>query len=204
MRPGDTLSTQTAPAQSPATQPSSVQPDSQAATVIILTLLAAGLVPPPLMLTGAAVLAGVPVAALTAAFALAAAVPSPTMPPGVAARGVMAGNAAYRAAFVVAASRRLATGGGLDAERQNLRAHLTACKARTGAAMQVDQAANVHGMVLGWRAVGDSRTDATCASLSGGNFVVGRPPLGLYPGQRDAGNCRCVAVAPFPGGRLLG
>jgi len=101
-----------------------------------------------------------------------------------------------RAAYILAASRRVEAGGTIDAERTFMRQHLQAARARAGAALDVDAAVTANGTLLGWRSRRDAHVDPICARLDGTNFDVTRPPGG-YPGQLHGGTCRCSAVAPF-------
>ena len=127
---------------------------------------------------------------------------------GPAGRWVRRTTAPRRAAYVLAAARRLAVAEpDLEAERRHLASHLAAERARADAAGRVDMMASLHGPVLGWRAVQDAVTTPGCRSAHGRNFLAARPPLiegrPSYPGTQHGGACRCEAVAPYPGAGLL-
>lgn len=187
----------------PQTQPT---PQELALAGILATLASGAVLTAPLAL-GAAGALGVPAAAILAAFKIAGSVPLPPMPAGQAARHASAVNVAFRVHFIAAAARRLAAGGSLQAERDNLRLHLQASQARTGAAVAVDSATVRWGPVLGWQAVGDRATTAGCRAASGSNFDPRRPPViegvPVLPGFLHSGRCRCRPVAPFSGARIL-
>lgn len=188
----------------PETQP---PPSSEAATAALLTLLAANLALQGPVAAVAATALGVSTGALAAAYGLAASVPLPPIPTGPGARYAAAVNVAFRAAFVAQAAKRLSTGGKLAAERDNLRLHLVASKARAGAAQAVDGMAAIHGPVLGWQSVQDTAVTPGCRQASGNNFWVSVPPViegaRVLPGWLHGGMCRCRPVAPFPAGTLL-
>lgn len=124
--------------------------------------------------------------------------------PGPASAWVRRTTAPRRAAYALAAARRLASREpDVDAERRYLAQHLAAERARDEAAAHADLLVVRYGPVLGWHARRDSITDATCAQLHGGNFRAARPPAAGLPGTLHGGACRCRAGPPFPGGRLL-
>jgi len=102
-----------------------------------------------------------------------------------------------------AAGRMQALQDGLARERRYYAQHLDAMWNRARAAGQIDMEAAVHGPLLGWAARHDKRVTAACLAADGGNFYVDDPPdIGL-PGIGPHAGCRCTAVAPWPGGRLL-
>jgi len=132
-------------------------------------------------------------------------------------------NTARRAQYVIAAAKRVmgsmrdarsqgtpalaAMRDQLATERRYYQQHQQAMWDRAKAAGMIDMEAAVHGNLLGWAAVGgkrgDGRTTAACREADGGNFYVDDPPdIGL-PGIGPHFGCRCSAVAPWPGGRLL-
>jgi hypothetical protein len=128
-------------------------------------------------------------------------------------------NLARRAQFVIAAAKRVtaamvearskgdpvmaAMRDQLATERRFYQQHLDAMWARATAAGMIDMEAAVHGNILGWQARRDRRTTAACLRADGCNFDVDNPPdIGL-PGIGPHAGCRCSAVAPWPGGRLL-
>jgi hypothetical protein len=127
-------------------------------------------------------------------------------------------NAARRAQYVVAASKRVADAAqearskgesvtaAMDAqverERRFYFLHQRAMWSRATAAGRIDMEAAVHGGLLGWYARRDSRTTPECLRADHCNFYVSDPPdIGL-PGVVHVG-CRCVAGPPWPGGKLL-
>jgi hypothetical protein len=128
-------------------------------------------------------------------------------------------NLARRAQFVIAAAKRVtaamvearskgdpvmaAMRDQLATERRFYQQHLDAMWDRATAAGMIDMEAAVHGNILGWQARRDRRTTAACLRADGCNFDVDNPPdIGL-PGIGPHAGCRCSAVAPWPGGRLL-
>lgn len=127
-------------------------------------------------------------------------------------------NAARRAQYVVAASKRVlgaarqararnesvvdAVRDQLARERKFYAMHQQAIWNRTTAAGKVDMAAMEHGPLLGWLAKLDSHTSAECRDASGKNFYASRMPDIGYPGAVHL-QCRCEPVAPWPGGELL-
>ena len=120
------------------------------------------------------------------------------------ARGAMARASAVKTAtYLLAATRRLAAGGPIEAERKFWRLHRGAARARRRAAEAVDRAAAQFGPVLGWHSTLDDRTTADCRWLHGKNFHIARPPDGEYPGARHGGNCRCRVRGPWPRGRVV-
>lgn len=108
-----------------------------------------------------------------------------------------------RARYILAASRRLQAGGSPKAEQALYQAHLAAEHGRIEGAREIDKAAAKWGPVLGWHSVRDGRTTKECMSSHGSNFSALRPPAIGWPGTLHGGNCRCRAVAPWPGGDLL-
>jgi len=127
-------------------------------------------------------------------------------------------NLARRAQFVLSAGKRLAGDirqaraegkpvtrallDGLARERRYYAQHVAAMWNRATAAGKTDMAAMEHGDFLGWLAVMDDRTSPECAAASGKNFHASAMPLIGYPGSVHP-HCRCMAVAPWPGGKLL-
>lgn len=129
-------------------------------------------------------------------------------------------NAARRAQYVMAASKRVlgaarearahgtsvkdAVAGQLARERRFFEQHQAAMWFRAAAAGKIDMAVAVHGDLLGWYAVrGDGRTTPDCKAADKHNFYVSRPPdIGL-PGIGPHFGCRCEPGPPWPGGKLL-
>lgn len=122
-------------------------------------------------------------------------------------------NAWRRAAYLVAAARRLSTAwsspdtgpdrmgaaarlrAAWEAEKRYLSQHVAAQSKRNAAAVAVDQIWRLHGRpdLLGWSARMDERTTAECAAADGRNFDPRMiPPIG-YPGTVHM-FCRCRAV----------
>lgn len=182
------------------------QGPSQAQVATLVALLAGSAT-----VTGAAAgfasLAGVPVAVARALLNQTDRKPL-TVVAGVgpAVRQTAAGEATYRAMFLLNAARRvqdridagMAPADAVRAEVPNYRAHLAAQQNRAKSAVLVDRAARRFGLVLGWRAVRDARTTPECLAADGKNFeVLSRPVIG-WPGSTHP-RCRCRAVAPFAG-----
>ncbi len=128
-------------------------------------------------------------------------------------------NAARRAQYVIAASKRVlaaarearAKGGPigtavraqLERERRFFEQHQKAMWNRATAAGRIDLEAAVHGNLLGWYAVvTDKRTTPECRAAHRHNFYVSRPPKIGLPGVVHVG-CRCEPGPPWPGGKLL-
>jgi hypothetical protein len=127
-------------------------------------------------------------------------------------------NAARRAQYVIAASRRVlgaarearAKGGSipgaiteaLATERRYYLMHLAAMGNRANAAAMTDKAAAKYGDLLGWKAKMDNRTSAECRIANGQNYYASSiPDIGI-PGAVHL-SCRCRSVRPWPGGKLL-
>lgn len=128
-------------------------------------------------------------------------------------------NLARRAQYAIAAASRVMTAmlaarargasapeagrEAVERERRFYQMHLDAMRQRAAAAMAIDMMAAEHGPLLGWQAVlGDGRTTPECRRASGRNFYVDNPPAIGLPGVVHVG-CRCKAVPPWPGGKLL-
>ena len=127
-------------------------------------------------------------------------------------------NLARRAQYVLSAGRRLAgdirqaraqgkpvrqaLADGLARERRYYSQHTAAMWNRATAAGKTDMAALEHGDLLGWLAVLDGRTSPACREASGGNYHASHMPDIGFPGSVHP-SCRCMPVAPWPGGRLL-
>lgn len=127
-------------------------------------------------------------------------------------------NVMRRAAFLVAACRRLqndldyarAHGQPLDnvvslaiaRERRYFSQHLQAIYTRSVAAARVDTAAGIYGRLLGWHTLLDARTSAECKAANGKNFYADSMPLIGYPGTVHP-HCRCLPGVPFEGARML-
>lgn len=129
------------------------------------------------------------------------------------------GQNAYRAAYILAAARRIdaavsAANGDPAAQRAALAAalqtearyaaqQLQAQDNRVASARAVDAVARkVPGPLLGWKAVMDSKTSAECAAANGRSFPADRPPLIGWPGAVHP-HCRCVPTKPYAGARLV-
>lgn len=129
-------------------------------------------------------------------------------------------NLQRRAAYLVQAARRVASGmakgpdgalAALDRERRYLEQHLRADAGRTVAAGQVAavarglaRAAKRDGQtwngLVGWYATLDDRTSPDCRKAHGRNFDPNRvPPIG-FPGTVHP-SCRCRPGPPFPSSR---
>jgi hypothetical protein len=118
-------------------------------------------------------------------------------------------SAPRRAAYALAAARRLAAREpDVDAERRYLAAHLAAERGRADAALRADAMVARFGPVLGWHAKQpfDALTSPGCRQRHGQNFSPARPPIvegrPALPGMVHP-SCRCSPGPPWPGGRLL-
>jgi hypothetical protein len=118
-----------------------------------------------------------------------------------------------RAAYLLAAARRLNQGGDVEAERRYLGQHLDAERSRVEASQRVDRASAEHGPVLGWKARMDDITTAACRAANGADFQADHPPrlprtedgheLVGFPGTLHGGSCRCIPGPPWGSGRML-
>lgn len=126
-------------------------------------------------------------------------------------------NTARRAAFVMAAARRMQDAIGrarslhqpglitdqLRAERRYYGQHLVTSWGREQAAAKIDSMSMIHGRLLGWYTVHTPTTTPECAAADRHNFLVDtQPPIG-WPGMAHPG-CRCYPGAPIPGAALVG
>lgn len=207
----------TAPAP-PATQlpPQEGQPVLNAATLAVLAALALYLVAtvtagavsfpiPTALIRQVLRLGGIRPEALRTALRIARSEPLPRIPHRrVATRATARGEPLKRAAYVVAAARRITAGTRhsgdqstvrvvLAKERRFFRQHVAATRKRASAARQADSVATESGTsTLRWVAVLDDRTTPDCAALDGTVFDIRSPPGGTYPGQRHV-RCRCTS-----------
>lgn len=168
--------------------------------------------------------AGIGGAALSAVAALALSVPHDAVKAtGPASRWALRANLSRRAAFVLAAARRVNTAvkaarsrnqpamaairDALAVEKTYLGQHVAASAGRVEAASAVDAAAAKHGNLLGWQAVKDPRCTPGCANAGGKNFHADRPPMveghPAFPGMVHGATCRCIPVKPFKGATVL-
>lgn len=128
-------------------------------------------------------------------------------------------NAARRAQYVIAASKRVlgaarearakdepvgaAILGQLARERRFYELHQAAMWDRATAAGKIDMEAAVHGPLLGWYARHDKRTTAECHAADRHNFYADSPPRIGFPGIGPHAGCRCEPGPPWPGAPLL-
>lgn len=127
-------------------------------------------------------------------------------------------NAARRAQYVLAATKRVivavrearskgqpagdAIRAQIAREQRWYAAHQAAMWNRAAAAGRVDMAAAEHGNLLGWYSVLDSHTSAECRAADGKNFyATAIPDIGL-PGAVHP-RCRCFPGPAHSGARLL-
>lgn len=120
-------------------------------------------------------------------------------------------NAILRATYLINASRRLAPTmrsreqweQAQYVEQRYMAAHEEAERKRNESTRQVAETASAFGtdargeLLLGWKAILDSRTSADCRQANGRNFNALVRPLIGYPGQPHL-HCRCVATRPYP------
>lgn len=159
------------------------------------------------------------VQALGAVLALVTEHPSPlTGVIGPASEQVSRMNAARRAQYVIAASKRVlaaarearakgepvvaAVRAQLNRERKFYEMHQAAMWNRARAAGQVDLEAAAHGRLLSWNTVLDERTSAECRAADRKNFYADRMPDIGWPGGVHP-FCRCFPGPPRPGAPLL-
>lgn len=211
---------QAPPPQSPPGQQQPPPADSHLIGLIVTALAAYGTVKAlTTALKAPFKAAGIGGAALSAVAALVLSQPREAVKGnGPAQRWATRANLARRAAFFLAAARRVqqaaraarskgepATGAIRDAlatERGYLRQHVEASAQRARAAAAVDGMAAKHGNLLGWNTVKDSRTTAECYAADKRNFRADRPPVIGFPGATHP-NCRCYPGPPRPGAELL-
>jgi hypothetical protein len=167
--------------------------------------------------------AGISVLALAVVAALVAFWPTaPVEGIGHATRWAVRVNTARRAAFFVAAARRVqaaidnaaahgeslqdAAIAAMGAEQRYLAQHVAASAQRLQAAAAVDGAVAMHGALLGWNTWLDARTSPGCRRANGRNFRVDQPPIiegqPSYPGTVHVG-CRCWPSAPHRGAPVM-
>jgi hypothetical protein len=127
-------------------------------------------------------------------------------------------NAARRAQYVLAATRRVlgavrdaraqgnpvmaAARAQLALERRYYAQHTAAMWNRARAAGMTDLAAAAHGRLLGWNTVRDAATSAECRAADGKNFYATAMPDIGFPGSVHP-NCRCFPGPAHPGAALL-
>jgi hypothetical protein len=87
----------------------------------------------------------------------------------------------------------------MQRERSYELAHERARRRRMEAAVQVAEAANRWGVILGWHTHRDDRTTPECYAAHGTNFRADIPPVIGWPGTLHGGTCRCRAGRPFRG-----
>jgi hypothetical protein len=138
---------------------------------------------------------------------------------GTASEQVSRMNAARRAQYVTAASKRVlaaerearAKGESAEAARDEALArerkfyamHLQAMWNRSAAAGRIDMEAATHGPLLGWYSRHDTSVTPECAGADRHNFYVDNPPYIGLPGIGPHFGCRCEPGPPWPGGKLL-
>lgn len=191
-------------------QPSSSPQQDAALVAAIAALLAVKAAPRPTALKIAALL-GVPVAAVVPVVGIALAAPWGTnvrgLRPGgspAATRTNLESEGAYRAAYVLAASRRWHEGlkNGVseevlkEREDRFFKQHLEAQANRRVASAAVDKMARKYGATLGWYAVLDTKTSPECKAAHGKNFDIGKRPVIGYPGSVHP-HCRCKPGKAF-------
>jgi SPP1 gp7 family putative phage head morphogenesis protein len=99
-------------------------------------------------------------------------------------------------------SIRQALAAGVSRERRYFGMHVGAMWNRARAAQQADLASWSYGDLLGWWSVRDKKTSPECRAAHGKNFLVTDMPYIGFPGAVHP-HCRCIAVPPWPGGRML-
>jgi hypothetical protein len=127
-------------------------------------------------------------------------------------------NAARRAQYVLAASKRVlgaarearAKGGSvpgaiaeaLATERRYYLMHLAAMKNRANAAAMTDKAAAKYGKILGWNTKIDGKESAECRNADHRNYRAAKMPQIGYPGAVHP-YCRCFPGPAWPGAPML-
>lgn len=220
MPPAARQPTEPPPGQQPPPQQQDDQHDA-AAIAAIAAALAAGTA-----LTGLlALLSGIGVSAIAARAVLALLKGRGDPPAGEGATSRIAERQAwiYRAAYLVAAARRVdearrraassgqsqkaAVRDALKRERRFAQQQRDVEQRRAKAARDVETAARKAsgqkappaGTLVGWYAHRDDRTTPACAKAHGNNFPYDRPPRISLPGTVHP-RCRCAAGPPWPNG----
>lgn len=137
---------------------------------------------------------------------------------GPAQKAMLETNAYRRAAYVIAAIKRItaslsdaaSTGESqaeaLAAARQRetryFNQHVQADAQRVLAGSKIDALASSHGELLGWYAKNDSRTTQECRDADGKNFYADTPPDIGYPGVVHL-HCRCEPGKPHRNAAVL-
>lgn len=211
-------------------QPSTGQPEQQQTIRLIAEVLAAGLAFEAAWAVVQSLLPGMGVGRQAARAGLALAMSRPVSlarsssmnapvialpgaPVGPAELAERAEGATWRAAYMLAASKRIDAriSAGMSvqdaaaAETPFFNAHRAAQARRLESARAVDAAASLYSpdtALLGWNASLDTRTTPDCAWANGKNFYATRRPVFGWPGSVHP-NCRCVAGPAYPGARLL-
>jgi hypothetical protein len=145
--------------------------------------------------------------------------PQPTLQAiGAAQREVIKMNTMRRAAYIPTAVQRVTTALESDRARGYTNAaavkranaaedrwfaqHVRADYQRMAAANRIDGLQMQHGNVLGWHAVKDKKTTASCLAADGNNFSAITPPQIGWPGVVHM-NCRCYPGEPFKNAEML-
>lgn len=163
--------------------------------------------------------AGISGAALSGVASLIASWPHEVMEgTGPAQRWAVKANLLRRAQFFLAAAKRTqqaivaarsqdepviaAIRDALTTEKRYLAAHVAASQQRISAASAIDGMAAIHGNLLGWNAVIDSRCTPECKAADGKSFYADRPPKIGFPGTTHP-HCRCFPGPARPGAPIL-
>lgn len=197
-------------------KPTPAQLQAAVVTALAVAVTAAALVA---ALSALFLAAGIGALALGAVAALVASWPAQAMEgTGPATRWAVRTNLTRRAAFLVAAARRVqaaadAAGSRDENQQDAVRAaialeqryqaqQVAASAQRLHAASMVDGMAAVYGPLLGWNSVKDRRCTPECRAADKHNFWAARPPQIGYPGTTHP-NCRCWPSKPFRGAPIL-
>lgn len=137
---------------------------------------------------------------------------------GIAQRNMVVTNTVRRAAYVVAATRRIAeemteakvhgeseeSGLSEAVSKENVYflQHVNADAERIASATSIDSVAARYGDIIGWYANDDERVTAECRAANGKNFRVSDPPSIGYPGATHV-ECRCYPGPPHANAELL-
>ena len=174
-------------------------------------------------LRGPVTRSGISGAAMKAAAALVLTMPQQPMEgTGPATRWAVRTNTLRRAAYTLAAMRRIdraidearaqgepvndAISAALVTERRYFAMHVAADHHRLAATAAVDGMAATHGNLLGWRTVRDKNVTAGCLDADGKSFRVDDPPIveghPSFPGTVHA-LCRCRPARPRLGAPIM-
>lgn len=193
-------------------------PEDDAIVAAIITVLLAGYAAKRTLFALTDILApfGITQEAISAAFVLSkrGTVALPNAPrdiaPGIKLRGERTKEVAFRAAYIMNASKRIQADlskhkpikVALAEESLNYRRHESARKGRLSAAARVQESADRFGPLLGWYLNPLLNNEIECITANGHNFYADEGTLIGLPGAVHP-NCGCKAGPPIAGAGLV-